>query len=108
VTGWDAAAAPTPDCKASACTAAQLAARDIWEWQDEVGKRLPLGKATVFMSSDEDADNKRQLGVMVGWRSNERSLDDAYTSPLVKLAPTGTGNTTCPTGLICHLVYVQP
>ncbi|MEJ8822360.1 type IV pilus modification protein PilV [Variovorax humicola] len=108
VTDWESSGLPAQDCKAAACTAAQLAARDVHEWQLEVAQRLPLGKAKVFLSSDEEADNQRQLGVMVGWRSNERTDDVAFTAPLTKLSSTGTGGATCPTGLICHLVYVQP
>ncbi|MEJ8850502.1 type IV pilus modification protein PilV [Variovorax rhizosphaerae] len=108
VADWDIGDAPAADCRAKACTTAQLAARDLWEWKTEVAQRLPLGKATVFLSSDEDANNKRQLGVMVGWRSNERSDDKGYLAPLAQPAPSATGTPSCPTGLICHVVYVQP
>jgi type IV pilus assembly protein PilV len=109
VADWDAGETPpAADCRASACSSAQLAARDIWEWQAEVAERLPLCKATVFLSSDEDAGNRRQLGVMVGWRANERSDDKGYLAPLAGLGGTGARHAVCPTGLVCHLVYVQP
>ncbi|MEJ8856617.1 type IV pilus modification protein PilV [Variovorax robiniae] len=108
VTDWDIGDAPGADCRAQACTTAQLAARDLWEWKTEVAQRLPLGKAAVFLSSDEEANNKRQLGVMVAWRSNERSDDKGYTAPLAQPAPASAGIPSCPAGLICHVVYVQP
>jgi type IV pilus assembly protein PilV len=105
---WEVGKAPEADCRAKACNAAQLAARDLWEWKVEIAQRLPLGKATVFLSSDEDPDNKRQLGVMVGWRSNERFDGKGYLEPLAQPAPGAAGIPSCPAGLICHLVYVQP
>jgi len=108
VTREEAGDPPEADCRAKACTTTQLAKRDLWEWQTEVATRLPLGKAWVFLSPDEDANNKRQLGVMVGWRANERSNATGYTAPLATPSSTGAGIPTCPVDLICHLVYVQP
>lgn len=98
---------------AAACTSAELAAHDIWQWKANVKQMLPLGDAIVFVSPDEtDPNNKRQLGVMVGWRQNEKetgnSTDDtAYTAPF-KTSVASVAAATCPDGLICHLVYVQP
>ena len=113
---WDAPMVePASACRATPCTPAQLAARDIWEWKTAVAQRLPQGRARVFTSSDEDADGKRQLGVMVGWRANERRREgendddhQAYVRPFAMPATTGAANVACPDGLVCHLVYVQP
>jgi len=108
VVDWEVGDAPEADCRAEACTTVQLAAQDLWEWKKELAHRLPLGKATVFLSSDEESNNKRQLGVMVGWRSNERAGDKSYLAPMAKPTPNASGVPGCPAGLICHLVYVQP
>ncbi len=116
VADWDdmTGAEPAQDCKSAACTPSQLARRDLWEWKNNVAQNLSLGQAMVFLSSDEDANNRRQLGVMVGWRANERRRegisDDghkSYTAPFAMPA-TGAASATCPDGLICHLAYVQP
>ncbi len=110
--GWNdwTGAAPAQDCRGAPCTPAQLAQRDLWEWKDSLKRKLPMGQAMVFRSSDEDANNGRQLGVMVGWRANERDAADgdaAYLKPF-GMPPTGSANAVCPDGLICHLAYVQP
>lgn len=94
-------------CVTAACDAASLAAWDVGTWKQSVAETLPMGRACVFESSDETtAGSKRQLGVMVGWRANERDASTAYLGPL---KPTGAASAhACPAGLICHLVYVQP
>lgn len=101
-------------CVTTACDAASLAAWDIRSWKQSVAETLPMGQAYVFESTDETTVGlKRQLGVMVGWRANERDTSDltpanaaAYLDPF-KLTGAATA-VACPAGLICHLVYVQP
>lgn len=45
---WDAATpAAVNDCRAAACTPAQLAARDVAAWGRMVGQLLPAGAATI-------------------------------------------------------------
>lgn len=103
--------APAADaCIAAACTSKKLAERDVWEWKTNVQQMLPMGDAMVFLSPDEDASNQRQLGVMIGWRKNEKGdgSDSAYTTPLEMPAVAGVAEAACPDNLICHLVYVQP
>ena len=97
------------DCRAASCTAVQLAAWDVQEWRTAVQAALPNAQAKIFFSPDEDADpaNRRQLGVMVGWRVNERKSDAAdpkFKSPFEVTA----GAVKCPDNLICHVVYIQP
>jgi type IV pilus assembly protein PilV len=107
VTQWD-AAPQAPDCRATPCDAASLAAFDIATWKQSVADILPLGKSKVFeITGGAAAGAARQLGVMVGWRANERASDDAsYGKPFAVDA--GDTPVECPAGLICHLVYVQP
>jgi type IV pilus assembly protein PilV len=108
--GWDAAAPDTPaDCTANACTPAQLAQWDLGQWRQSVAQKLPKGQANTFLSSDETAGVERQLGVMLGWRVNERSNDDGdYVAPFILATQELPDGVACPDGLICHLVYVQP
>lgn len=103
--------APEATCGTNGCDAAQLSAYDIYQWKQTV-KSLPLGTASVFLSSvDTVAGNRRQLGVMIGWRENERKKNDG-TDDTDLIAPfatanTGTAGIKCPPGLICHLQYIQ-
>jgi len=113
VAAWD--AIPTASsCVTAACDPAGLAAWDIRNWKQSVAETLPMGKAYVFESTDETTVGlKRQLGVMVGWRANERdtsALTPAHAAAyLDPFKPTGaTKAVECPAGLVCHLVYVQP
>lgn len=113
VSGWQSpASASLPNCATAACTASDLALYDITQWKDAVISALGNGDKTIadaniFLVSDEAADDRRQLGVMISWRENERSNDANYTSLFV---PDDTGTTagvSCPPGRSCHLQYVQ-
>jgi type IV pilus assembly protein PilV len=94
---WDA----TP---IAACSPAELARSDIAQWRKTIARTLPLGQAKVFTDESVAAADRRQLGVMVGWRANERTGDGVSPFDL-KVDAAGVA---CPEGLICHLVYVQP
>lgn len=99
------------DCKTAACTPTQLAQWDLRQWKLTVAQVLPSGEANIFTSTDEaTAPNRRQLGVMVGWRTNEKSnANTAATDYAHAFVPTNSAAAvTCNTGQICHLVYVQP
>ena len=112
--GWGAVTGTIPDCT-TACTAENLAKYDIARWKRTVASTMPLGDASVFAVADEtDANNRRQLGVMISWRENERvrAGDSAADTAAYKaiFAPDGTGAAavSCPTDRICHLQYIQP
>jgi len=107
--GWNADTASTDDgCSSRACSPGELAHSDLMRWKSNLAETLPMGRANVFSSTDEnvDAANRRQIGVMVGWRANERAHagDDIYSKPF----QVSTASIECPEVLICHLVYVQP
>ncbi len=104
-----------PNCESPAtCAPAQLATRDLRLWKDRVTAQLPLADASVFTVGDEtDANNRRQLGVMISWRENERAHQgdvlgaaNNYKDPL---SPAGTGaaGPTCPADKTCHLQYIH-
>lgn len=93
------------DCTTSACSQAELAVYDLSEWKLAVTRTLPLGDANVFLAPGETADgNRRQLGVMISWRENERVEDADYKAGIN--ASTDGGDVTCPDGRTCHLQYI--
>lgn len=95
-------------CSTAVCTGTQLVARDRALWLATVQQSLPLGHARVFVVSSEDvAADRRQLGVMVSWRENERTNDSDYTAVLRSPDTTASG-VGCPGGYSCHVQYIQP
>ena len=116
--GWRTGAAPTAQaattCDASACTHADFAAYDLREWKRAVERALPLGDANVFVAAGETADtNRRQLGVIIAWRENERAgtkTDDIDASKFRAADGTFTAGTdttnACPANNTCHLQYI--
>lgn len=99
-------AAP-PACT-SACTPTQLAQFDIATWKQLVINTLPAGDAVVFTVDDEtDANNRRQLGVMVSWQQKEKETAGALVAPFVTATTGPTSNVNCPSQRICHLQYIQ-
>lgn len=115
---WGTNPTGAPDCKAIACTTAQIIQYDLQEWKRLVNNTLApqantaaaataLTDATIFIPADETvASNRRQLGVMVRWRENERSTTADYRDP-VGTAATGGAGVTCDVGWTCHLQYIQ-
>lgn len=104
VVGWGAAPAAGTNCAAANCTVAQKATWEIAQWKTLVGNTLPSGQATVFVSPSDP----RQLGVMIAWRSNERSAAADYVAPFVEPVADGALAVNCPASRICHLAYSQP
>lgn len=113
--GWEATLDLSGDCATRACGSAELALHDKNLWLDTVRQTLPLGDAAVFLAADEtDAGNRRQLGVMIGWRDNEKAMAgetagdrSAYQAPL-QPASTGAAAIRCPPDRSCHLQYILP
>lgn len=115
---WGTNPTGAPDCKAIACTTAQIIQYDLQEWKRLVNNTLApqantaaaataLTDATIFIPADETvASNRRQLGVMIRWRENERSTTADYRDP-VSTAATGGAGVTCDVGWTCHLQYIQ-
>ena len=105
------AASPTVPSCASGCTAANLATYDVAVWKRTVRENLPLGKASIFVAPGETNGNRRQLGVIVAWRENERdgmSTTDkaAINATLTAGAGTDTATNACPADHTCHLQYI--
>lgn len=53
-------ASASPDCVSSVCTPDQLAARDLYEWKDNIERMLPSGTATISRSGNI-------FTITVGW-----------------------------------------
>ena len=106
--------APTYTANAcdSGCDAASLAAFDLAKWKKTVANTLPLGQANIFWALGEGSTakdpNRRQLGVMISWRENER--DGTKTDAIDATKGTASGGAgsaaTCPPDRICHLQYI--
>lgn len=112
---WDATSTSAPTC-ASGCTASDYASHDIAQWRQTVQATLPGGQANTFLVSDETVEGaRRQLGVMISWRQNERRREGesdaeatAYRQPFEVSVGSGTSAVSCSTGHICHLQFIQP
>ena len=108
---------PSDDC-ANGCTRADQARYDRYRWKQAV-ETLPTGKAQVFIPPAEasiDAQGRRQLGVMIAWRENEReelTAEDKKNTDATQAQDTsgnlvsGAGSAaTCPDKHTCHLQYI--
>lgn len=109
---------PTPGSCSSGCNHSQLAAYDLAVWKQTVKNTLPLGQASVFLAPGEGTGanpNRRQLGMMISWRENERDTSSAYKDDIdatkVRAADgslsagTDAANA-CPADRTCHLQYL--
>lgn len=111
VSDWGHTPAFGTDCASNICAPHQLAAFNMAQWKASVAQLLPGGDASVFIAEDEAATstgNRRQLGVMISWRENEKSSDTSYKDPigLDSDGKRGAGAATCPAGRTCHLQYI--
>lgn len=107
-TAWAAVPpAPSPGCDTGSCNATQLAQWDANQWFSQIPQLIPGGQARTFLSSDETADNERQLGVMLAWPLRQRAVA-AFGTPEKVTTGSGANTVTCPDDHICHLLYIQP
>ncbi len=103
----------TPSACDSGCEAKALAEFDLAKWKTNVASTLPLGQANIFWAMGEGSSaadpNRRQLGVMVSWRENERAGTKTDAIDATKGTASGGAGTaaTCPTDRTCHLQYIS-
>ncbi len=103
---------------ASGCNGSDQAKHDLYLWKEGV-KTLPLGKANIFIPVPEVAqppEQRRQLGVMIAWRENERhdlsTTDKESTDATKALDANGIaqniagGAAACPADHTCHLQFI--
>ena len=103
---------------ASGCDHAALAAYDLAVWKQAVRNSLPLGQAEIFIPPAEAeagvaAAQRRQLGIMIAWRENERDTTAAYKDDIDATKVRDNSGTltdgatlACPADRICHLQYI--
>lgn len=102
------------NCGSTTCTPAEQAGYDLKQWKTTVEASLPAGQASIFLAPGETADtNRRQLGVIIAWRENERAgtKTDEIDASKVRAADgtftAGTDSTNaCPADKTCHLQYI--
>ena len=105
----------TVSCLSSACTPLQQAEYDLQQWKAAVQQNLPAGQSSIFLAPGETVDaNRRQVGVMIAWRENERAdtKTDAIDASQVRNSDgsfsAGTDDdNACPEGFTCHLQYLS-
>ena len=115
---WGTNPTGAPDCKTIACTTVQIVQYDLQVWKTLLNNTLApqaatpaaataLADATIFIPADETvASNRRQLGVMIRWRENEKTTDNDFRNP-ISTDSTGGAAITCDIGWTCHLQYIQ-
>jgi type IV pilus assembly protein PilV len=71
-------ASPTPDCGATSCTPANLAAYDLVKWKNTIGSRLPSGaSATVAITLNSPSAGTHAVVITLTW--SERSTEGGST-----------------------------
>lgn len=94
----------TANCGTASCNPEQLAEYDLAQWSESVVTHLPGGQARTFRSESDS----RQLGVLIGWLSKEKSSDTDYVSQFQIPDSNLTSQVRCWENHICHLMYIQP
>lgn len=110
---------PTPSDCSSGCNQTDQAKYDLAVWKQGIKNNLPLGQARVFIPVAEAGvavEGRRQLGVMIAWRENERTdltTTDKKNTDATQVRDTsgnllsGAGSAaTCPTDRTCHLQFI--
>ena len=104
------------DCSTATCTPAKQASYDLKIWKTTLQQTLPLGQAQIFLAPGESASdsNRRQLGVIIAWRENERegTKTDAIDASKIKgsdgtFSNAGGDENICPQDFTCHLQYIS-
>lgn len=96
---------PAPPACAMGCTPENLALYQIRTWKQRLVQHLPTADATTFFVADEAAATaRRQLGVLISWRGNERTLADDYVG--VFTTSSSSAAVACPAKRTCHLQFI--
>ncbi|MDR2155867.1 MAG: type IV pilus modification protein PilV [Burkholderiaceae bacterium] len=116
VSDWKDSPQTSANCDTSLCDHKQLAAYDLANWKKRVTDTLPSGDANVFLAPGDNSSDRRQLGVMISWRENERfGINDADKKDIDAtqvraedgtLSDAAGAAAACPAARICHLQYI--
>ncbi len=91
---WDETPA-SRDCRTASCTGTEQAQSDLAGWRLLLTRALPNGNAAVFRSHVDP----RQIGIAISWGHDPF----ATTTPGTPPEPAN-----CPSGQLCHVIYVRP
>lgn len=111
---------PTPSSCSTGCNKVDQAKYDLAVWKQGVANNLPMGQARIFIPAAEAgvaAESRRQLGVMISWRENERAditATEKKNIDATQVRDTTSGNlisgagsaATCPADRTCHLQFI--
>ena len=112
---------------AAGCDNSELITHELAKWKNSVRNQLPLGQASIFTPPAEDglaAGQRRQLGILIAWRENERQITDSAdkdkfkdnidatkirdnSGELKSGGGTDTKTNACPDNATCHLQYIS-
>jgi len=59
--------APAPDCTAASCSANQMAAYDVWQWQTTIKNSLPSGLGSVAVTPIGLTPQTAQVTIKITW-----------------------------------------
>lgn len=102
VIAWGPAADPGACAADPGCAPKDLAADQIRAWKQNVAQNLPSGDAMTFL-----APSGTQLGVLVSWRQNERSLETDYVDAFNSTTSVSNTDVKCQEGRTCHLQFIS-
>jgi type IV pilus assembly protein PilV len=79
-----AAVGPTPNCEAAICSATQMGAFDVWEWQTLLRKNLPSGMGKVAVAAGTGGLATTIVTVTVQWSDQpaQSTFTPATVSPV--------------------------
>ncbi len=75
-----AASVPSPDCTATACSAANMAAYDVWQWQTALKNDLPGGLGSISVVPDPTS-GMAQVTITVQWSDQPAQATFNAASP---------------------------
>jgi type IV pilus assembly protein PilV len=76
-----AASVPSPDCSATVCSAANMAAYDVWQWQTALKNDLPGGLGSISVVPDP-ATGVAQVTITVQWSDQPAQATFNAASPV--------------------------
>lgn len=66
--------APSPDCSTTRCSAAELAAYDVYQWDARLSDRLPAGRGRI-VCNESPCTPRSPRTVIIIWRESDRAAD---------------------------------
>ena len=80
-----AAGTPSPDCSATTCTPANMAAYDVWQWQTALKNDLPGGLGSISVVPDPATNTRAQVTITVQW--SDQPAQATFNNPATAATP---------------------